>query len=127
MSNFLAIATVTATLSRVLQAAVSADVPGATVSTVRPECREWHSYHRGEPLPVPGRPCASLRNADLPTRRSDGQLVQRPQGGSGPPLPADLLRQRGATGTAASVGQCGAHLARAARADAPADSANHRG
>ena len=37
MSNFLAIATVTATLSRLLQAAVGADVPGATVTTIRPD------------------------------------------------------------------------------------------
>lgn len=80
MSNFLAIATVTATLSQVLQAAVGTDVPGATVSTVRPASA-------GSGIPITGvnlylyqvMPCASLRNADLPTRRADGQVVQRPQ------------------------------------------------
>src|SRR5262245_41877221 len=80
MSNFLAIATVTATLSQVLQTAVGADVPGATVSTMRPDST-------GSGIPTSGvnlylyqvTPCASLRNADLPTRRYDGQLVQRPQ------------------------------------------------
>jgi hypothetical protein len=81
MSNFRAIATVTATMQRVLQSAVQADVPGATVSTVRPAegsntnlpttgvniflYQVSHNPHRG--------------NADLPTRRQDGELAQRPQ------------------------------------------------
>jgi Pvc16 N-terminal domain len=81
MSNFRSIATVTATMQRVLQSAVQADVPGATVSTVRPAegsntnlpttgvniflYQVSHNAHRG--------------NADLPTRRGDGELVQRPQ------------------------------------------------
>jgi Pvc16 N-terminal domain len=80
MSNFLAIATVTATLSQVLQTAVGVDVPGAAVSTVRPDSA-------GSGIPTTGvnlylyqvAPCASLRNADLPTRSYNGQLVQRPQ------------------------------------------------
>lgn len=79
MSNFLAIATVTATLGQMLQAAVGADVPGATVTTVRPE-------GPGSGIPTTGvnvflyqvTPNGAGRNADLPTRRSDGQLVQRP-------------------------------------------------
>ena len=37
MSNYLAIATVTATLQRLLQASISADVEGARVTTLRPE------------------------------------------------------------------------------------------
>ena len=37
MSNYLAVATVTATLSRALTTAVAADVPGATVTTLRPD------------------------------------------------------------------------------------------
>jgi hypothetical protein len=37
MSNHLAIATVTATLQRSLQAVVQADVDGARVTTVRPD------------------------------------------------------------------------------------------
>ena len=37
MSNYLAVATVTATLQRELQSAVGIDVPGATATTVRPD------------------------------------------------------------------------------------------
>jgi Pvc16 N-terminal domain len=81
MSNFRAIATVTATLQRVLQAAVQSDVPGAGVSTVRPS--EGANTH----LPTTGinlflyqvAPNPHRSNLDLPTRRSDGDLVQRPQ------------------------------------------------
>jgi hypothetical protein len=80
MSNFLAIATVTATLSQVLQAAVGADVPGATVTTARPD-------NAGDGTPATKvniylyqvTPNAAWRNADLPTRGPDGQLMQRPQ------------------------------------------------
>ncbi len=76
MSNFLAVATVTATLhNRLLDAA--AVVPGATVATRRPD---------GAPPAGPGinaflyqvMPNNAYRNADLPTRRADGQLVSRP-------------------------------------------------
>jgi len=81
MSDFRAIATVTATLQRALQAAIQSDVAGATVSTVRPA--EGNNTH----LPTAGvnvylyqvsqNPHRS--NLDLPTRRSEGGLVQRPQ------------------------------------------------
>ena len=79
MSNFLAIATVTAALSHLLQEAIGADVPGATVTTVRPE-------GAAAGLPATGvnvflfqvTSNASLRNADLPTRRADGQVIRRP-------------------------------------------------
>jgi Pvc16 N-terminal domain len=82
MSNFLAIATVTAALRQVISDAVTVDVPGADVqvSHVRPA---------GQPLPTPKTgvnvflyavtPNAAQRNGDLPTRRGEGQLVQRPQ------------------------------------------------
>ena len=81
MSNFRAIATVTATLQSVLQAAVHTDVPGAGVSTVRPS----DAANGGLPVtrvnlflyqvtPNPHR-----NNLDLPTRSSQGDLVQRPQ------------------------------------------------
>lgn len=81
MSNFRAIATVTATLQRVLQAAVQSDVPGAGVSTVKPG--EGANTH----LPTTGinlflyqvAPNPHRSNLDLPTRRSEGDLVQRPQ------------------------------------------------
>jgi hypothetical protein len=81
MSNFRAIATVTATLQSVLQAVVQADVPGAGVSTVRPSDPATGN------LP-PTRVNLFLyqvtlnphrNNLDLPTRSSQGDLVQRPQ------------------------------------------------
>jgi hypothetical protein len=79
MSNFLAIATVTAALSQFLQAAVGPDVPGATVTTLRPDS--------GGGMPPTGAnlflyqvtPNAAWNNMDLPTRRSGGDLIQRPQ------------------------------------------------
>jgi hypothetical protein len=80
MSNYLAIATVTATLSQLIYAAASHDVNGSTVTMVRPD----------EAANDPGQakvniylyqvtPNAALRNNDLPTRRADGTLVQRPK------------------------------------------------
>ncbi len=80
MSNFLAIATVTASLRRTLEATLNIDIPGAKVTTVRPD-----GSHSG--VPTTGAnlylyqvtPNASLRNIDMPNRNSDGQLVQRPQ------------------------------------------------
>src|SRR5262249_1880890 len=79
MSNFLAIATATASLSQVLQAAITPDVPGAHVTTVRPD--------GNGALPNPGVNIflyqvthnASWMNADLPSRRGNGDLIQRPQ------------------------------------------------
>ncbi len=79
MSNYLAVAAVTATLRRMLQAVVAADVSGATVTTVRPS-------GTGAGLPQTGvnavlyqvLPNPDLRNADLPTRRADGSVVDRP-------------------------------------------------
>jgi hypothetical protein len=79
VSNFLAIAAVTASLSHVLQGAIGGDVPGATVTTVRPDGTAAANrpptvnlflYHV--------LPNAAMRNADLPMRRSDGSLVQKP-------------------------------------------------
>lgn len=81
MSNFLAIATVTASLKRVLQDAASEAVAGALVRPGRPE-----AAGNDGPL-LPGidlylyqvTPSAALRNDDLPTRRGDGSLLQRPR------------------------------------------------
>ncbi len=83
MSNFLAIATATEALRRVLQIAVgTADVPGAVATTVRPS-------GNGTTVGLPdtgvnaylfqASPNAAWRNADLPTRGPDGHLRQRPQ------------------------------------------------
>ena len=80
MSNFRAVATVTTTLQRILQSAIQSDVPGATVSTVRPG--DQASAH----LPTTGinlflyqiTPNPHRAGDDLPTRRPDGGVVQRP-------------------------------------------------
>lgn len=80
MSNFSAVATVTATLRRVLQTALQADVSGATVTAVRP------GEGQGAATPDHGtniflyqvNPNPQWRNEDLPSRRQDGQLAQRP-------------------------------------------------
>lgn len=79
MSNFLAIATVTATLRQTLEDAVGRDVTGATATAVRPNAPSG--------LPNPGvnvylyqvTPNAAWRNADVPTRSAAGGLVQRPR------------------------------------------------
>jgi Pvc16 N-terminal domain len=79
MSNYLAIATVTAVLGDLLQAATMPDVNGATVTTLRPDA--------GDSLPAVGvnvflyqvLPNAAWRNEDLPTRRASGETVQRPR------------------------------------------------
>ena len=78
MSNFLAIATVTAALRQTLQTAVGVDVPGSTVTTQRPDAPADTDPHVNIYL-YQVTPNAAWRNADLPTRRTDGGLVQRPQ------------------------------------------------
>jgi hypothetical protein len=80
MSDFRAVATVTATLQHVMQAAVQTDVPGATVTAVRPG--EGASAN----LPVLGINLFLYQlshrghraNDDLPTRRGEGSAVQQP-------------------------------------------------
>jgi Pvc16 N-terminal domain len=79
MSNYLAVATVTGTLQHVLSAA-AAVVPGAKVSTTRPD---GAAPAAKEPainvFLYQVTPNAAYRNCDLPTRRANGTLVQRPQ------------------------------------------------
>lgn len=81
MSNYLAIATVTAALRELLLPAVQSAVAGATVTLARP-----HAGSAGEGAPesasvnlylyqVTANP--ALRNVDLPLRGSDGGLRQR--------------------------------------------------
>lgn len=80
MSNFLAIATVTATLSQLLRDAVQRDVPGADVTTLSP-----HAPDEATPTAKVNvflyqvTPHGAWRNADVPTRTAEGRLVQRPQ------------------------------------------------
>lgn len=81
MSDFRAIATVTKVLERTLQTAASQAVPGAQVRTARPEAPATGG------MPPAGidlflyqvTPNAAFRGDDLPTRRPDGTLLQRPR------------------------------------------------
>lgn len=80
MSNFLAIATVTAALRKTLQEALDKDVPGAAVTMVRPDGSSSGVPNTGANLYLyMVTPNAALRNADMPNRSSEGRLVQRPQ------------------------------------------------
>jgi hypothetical protein len=78
MSNYLAIATVTAALQQVLITPVSNAVGSAIVGFNRPDASN-------ATIPLVNiflyqiAPNAAYRNADLPTRRSDGSLSKRPQ------------------------------------------------
>lgn len=79
MSNFLAIATATATLRALLHDAVTVDVPGADVKTTRPDLL----VGKDQPTEVniylyQVTPNSAYRNNDLPTRRADGSVIQRP-------------------------------------------------
>jgi hypothetical protein len=79
MSNYLAIATVTAALQHVLQGPVGTAVNGAHVGFSRPDGKD-----AGEKRPLVNvylyrvTPNAAYRNVDLPTRRGDGTLVKTP-------------------------------------------------
>jgi uncharacterized protein DUF4255 len=80
MSNFLAIATVTAALSQALQTTVGADVPGTSVTTARPDSAgNGASAAKVNIYLYQITTNTAWRNADLPTRRADGQTAQRPQ------------------------------------------------
>jgi hypothetical protein len=78
MSNFLAVATVTAALNRLLQASAGADVPGTSVTTDRPEASTNGSAPTINIYLYQVVPNAALRNNDLATRNSAGDLVHRP-------------------------------------------------
>ncbi len=79
MSNFLAIATVTATLCRMLQAGMINDVTGMNVTSVRPNGTDTGVPATGVNIYLyQVTPNASLRGWDLPTRSSGGELAQRP-------------------------------------------------
>jgi hypothetical protein len=78
MSNYLAIATVTAALQQLLHGPVNTAVSGATVHFHRPS----ENNHANDKTFVnvylyQVTPNASYRNADLPTRRSDSTLVRK--------------------------------------------------
>lgn len=85
LSNYLSIATVTAALRWTLQSAINKNISGADVKTARPD-------ETGGKLPSPGvniylyqvSQNPAMRNADLPGRLSQGQLIKRPN------VPLDL-------------------------------------
>lgn len=79
MSNHMAIATVTAALSRLLQARVGAEVPGALTTTVRPDGAGGVPDTGVNIFLYQVTPNPHLIQNDLPTRRTEGGLVQRPQ------------------------------------------------
>ena len=77
MSNYLAIATVTAALQQVLMTPVGSAVVGAKVGFSRPDASS-SSTPLVNIFLYQITPNAAFRNADRPTRRSDGTLAQRP-------------------------------------------------
>ena len=81
MSNALAIATVTATLKEVLQESATYIVPGSEVTTLRPQSvtNPTTDNARINIYLYQIVPNTALRTADLPTRRTDGTLIQPPQ------------------------------------------------
>ena len=80
MSNYLAVATVTAALAQIVQTAAQKAVGGATVEVGRPSASNNNGVlHRVNLYLYQVSPNAALRNADLPTRDSGGNFTQRPQ------------------------------------------------
>jgi Pvc16 N-terminal domain len=84
MSNYLAIATVTATLKDILQTAAAKDVTDheVIVMTVRPDLAKNEAQDAKATINIylyQVTPNAALRNSDLPTRRADGTILNRPQ------------------------------------------------
>jgi hypothetical protein len=78
MSNYLAIATVTAALQQLLTGPVSKAVGGASVGFNRPDASNLATPLVNVFL-YQITPNTAYRNADLPTRRGDSSLSQRPQ------------------------------------------------
>jgi Pvc16 N-terminal domain len=82
MSNFRAIATVTATLRELLQTTAGVDLQGHTmdITVLRPDTAAKDLQgSRVNIYLYQVTPNAALLNNDLPTRRVDGTVVQRPQ------------------------------------------------
>jgi len=80
VSNYLAIATVTATLRYLVLKSLPPDLSGAAVTTLRPDAQLSTADATGINIFLyQVSPNPALRNCDLPTRRGDGTLVQRPR------------------------------------------------
>lgn len=80
MSNHLAVATVTAALGQVVHTSAQSAVGGVTLRFGRPVAQgAGNTERRVHVYLYQVTPHAALRNADLPSRSSDGRMVQRPQ------------------------------------------------
>jgi len=80
MSNFLAIATVTAALRQMLDAALNGDINGTEVTTLPPDDPSLkNDAPRLNLYLYQVTPSAAWRNADLPTRRADGSQALKSQ------------------------------------------------
>jgi hypothetical protein len=83
MSNYLAVATVTAAIAQILLNAFHTTRPaiaGATVTTGKPESAKTNPSFVGVNLYLYQiTPNIAYRNSDLATRNSDGGLIKRPQ------------------------------------------------
>ena len=80
MSNHLAIATVTAVLNKLLQEGISQDVPGAQITTQRPDAPGGNvAGARINAFLYHATPNTAWRNADIRTRRPKGDLVKHGQ------------------------------------------------
>ncbi|HEU0051520.1 MAG TPA: DUF4255 domain-containing protein [Longimicrobium sp.] len=79
MSNYLAVATVTETIAQVIRDAVSPVVPGAEVTTDRPDKAAKDAAARVNVYLYQVAPNPALRNSDLPMRQPDGSLASRPR------------------------------------------------
>ncbi|MEL6166722.1 MAG: DUF4255 domain-containing protein, partial [Cyanobacteria bacterium J06628_3] len=82
MSNHLAIATVTATIQRIVQAAVQEDIDGTVVTTARPDNQDGGTAQpRVNIYMYQATPNPAWRNSDLRTRRPKGELIKQAQAG----------------------------------------------
>ena len=82
MSNHLAIATVTATIQRIVQAAVQEDFDGTVVTTARPDNQDGGATQpRVNIYMYQATPNPAWRNSDLRIRRPKGELIKQAQAG----------------------------------------------
>jgi hypothetical protein len=79
MSNYLAVATATETIAQVIRDAVGPVIPGAEVTTDRPDRASKDAAARVNVYLYQVSPNGSLRNNDLPMRNPDGTLANRPR------------------------------------------------
>lgn len=80
MGNYLTIASVTATLRYLLETQVRPDVQDVKITTLRPDSTVGNqSDTRVNIYLYQVTPNAAYRNMDLPTRRGDSTVIQRPQ------------------------------------------------